>query len=98
MGVSQNQGCHFGGPYNKDYSILGSTLGSPYLGKLPYLVFSKSQDHFLRLSENGAVFGESAWLSRVLRSPAIPVTTGMGVVLSDPLHIPTVPLFLRVGV
>ena len=25
-----------GGPYNKDYSILGSILGSPYLGKLPY--------------------------------------------------------------
>ena len=26
----------FGGPQNKDYSILGSILGSPYLGKLPY--------------------------------------------------------------
>ena len=24
------------GPHNKDYSILGSILGSPYLGKLPY--------------------------------------------------------------
>ena len=24
-----------GGPYSKDYSILGSILGSPYLGKLP---------------------------------------------------------------
>ena len=24
------------GPNNKDYSILGSILGSPYLGKLPY--------------------------------------------------------------
>ena len=24
-------------PYNKDYSIFGSILGSPYLGKLPYL-------------------------------------------------------------
>ena len=24
-----------GGAHNKDYSILGSTLGSPYLGKLP---------------------------------------------------------------
>ena len=23
------------GPYNKDYSILGSILGSPYFGKLP---------------------------------------------------------------
>ena len=24
-----------GGPYNRDYSILGSILGSPYFGKLP---------------------------------------------------------------
>ena len=31
-GVSQN----FGGPHSKDYSILGSILGSPYFGKLPY--------------------------------------------------------------
>ena len=35
MGVSQNQGYPFGGPYNKDYSILGSILGSPYFEKLP---------------------------------------------------------------
>ena len=28
---------HFGGPYHKDYSVLGSILGSPYFGKLPYL-------------------------------------------------------------
>ena len=36
MVVSQNYGYHFGGSFNKDYSILGSILGSPYLGKLPY--------------------------------------------------------------
>ena len=24
------------GPHNKDYGMLGSMLGSPYLGKLPY--------------------------------------------------------------
>ena len=36
MGVFQNYGYHFGGPYNKDYGILGSILGSPYVGKLPY--------------------------------------------------------------
>ena len=35
MGISQNSGYHFGGPYNKDYSVLGSILGSPYLWKLP---------------------------------------------------------------
>ena len=28
-------GYHFGGPHNKDYSILGSILGSPHLWKLP---------------------------------------------------------------
>ena len=35
VGVSQNEGYLLGGPHNKDYSILGSILGSPYLGKLP---------------------------------------------------------------
>ena len=40
MGVSQNWGYHFGGPCNKDYSILGSILGSPYFGKLPNQVIA----------------------------------------------------------
>ena len=35
-GVSYNLEYLFGGPYNKDSSILGSILGSPYFGKLPY--------------------------------------------------------------
>ena len=30
-------GYHFRGPNKKDYSILGSILGSLYFGKLPYL-------------------------------------------------------------
>ena len=38
MGDSQNYGYLFGGPHNKDYSILGSILGSPYFGKLPIRV------------------------------------------------------------
>ena len=33
--VSQNLGYLFGGPYNKDYNILGSILGSRSFGKLP---------------------------------------------------------------
>ena len=33
-GVSQNWGHHFAGPKNKDYSLLGSIMGSPYPGKL----------------------------------------------------------------
>ena len=36
-GVSPNWGYLFGGPYNKDCSVLGSILGSPYFGKLPSL-------------------------------------------------------------
>ena len=36
MGVSQNYGYHFKGLYIKGYNILGSILGSPYFGKLPY--------------------------------------------------------------
>ena len=31
-------GTFLGGPHNKDYSILGSILGSPYFGKLPNTV------------------------------------------------------------
>ena len=30
------RGYDFGGPNNKDYNMLGSILGSPYYGKLPY--------------------------------------------------------------
>ena len=36
MRVSQNQGYHFGGPNNKDYNILGSILGSPNFGEVPF--------------------------------------------------------------
>ena len=34
-GFPQIGGYLLGGLYNKDYGILGSILGSPYLGKLP---------------------------------------------------------------
>ena len=36
-GCFPKSGYHFKGPHNKDYSILGSKLGSPYFGKLPYI-------------------------------------------------------------
>ena len=36
--VPKIRGPLFRGPHNKDYSILGSILGSPYFGKLPYEV------------------------------------------------------------
>ena len=35
MGVAKILGYLFGDPHNKDFSILESILGSPYLGKLP---------------------------------------------------------------
>ena len=49
MGVCQNYGYHFRGPHNKDYSILGSILGSPYLGKLPYVGFGASNMEWTRM-------------------------------------------------
>ena len=36
IGVSQNQGYHFGCPNNKDYSIFGSVLGSHYFGNFRF--------------------------------------------------------------
>ena len=35
-GFPEIRGTLFGGPYSKDYSMLGYILGSPYFGKLPY--------------------------------------------------------------
>ena len=36
MGFPKIKGYHFGGPYSKDYCILGSILVSHYFGKQPY--------------------------------------------------------------
>ena len=44
MGVSQHYGYPFGGPNIKDHSILGSTLGSPYFRKLPYIMRTAMQE------------------------------------------------------
>ena len=43
MSSSQNWGYPFGGPFKKDYSILGPILGPPYFGKLPFRVFGKTR-------------------------------------------------------
>ena len=37
-GFPKIRGTILGGPNNKDYSILGCILGSPYFGKLPLLI------------------------------------------------------------
>ena len=36
-GFPKIRGTFLGGPYSQDYSILGSILGSPFLGKLPHI-------------------------------------------------------------
>ena len=41
-------GTLFGGPHNKDYSILGSILGSLYFGKLPYASYGCSDGGTLK--------------------------------------------------
>ena len=47
-------GVPFWGPYNKDYSISGSILGSSYLGNLPYdpeeLLLHEASKYFSRSS------------------------------------------------
>ena len=45
--VSQHKGYHFKGPHKKNYSILGSILGSSYFGKLPSLGFRFCSDKLL---------------------------------------------------
>ena len=51
VGVSQNYGYLFGGAHTKDYSILGSILGSPILGK--YQVILKFIKVVFTLSSTG---------------------------------------------
>ena len=54
-------GYHFGGPHNKDYSILGSISGSPFFGKLPcmsgqFASTTALQTEFVSLQESFVVF------------------------------------------
>ena len=53
LGVSENWGYHFGGLHNKDYSISGSKLGSPYFGKVPFSVGLGSGYGLIRLRFRG---------------------------------------------
>ena len=41
--VSENLVYHFGDPHNKDYSILGSILGSHFFRKLPWFCGCKGR-------------------------------------------------------
>ena len=60
MGVSQNSGYFFGGPHSKDYSILGSILGSPYFGKQPYFI---TLDDALQISAGYIMFPHMSFSS-----------------------------------
>ena len=53
--VSQNEGYPFGGPNNKEHSILGSILGSLYYRKLPFghVRFSTNCGLFLLALDEG---------------------------------------------
>ena len=54
-----------GGPYNKDYSILGSILGSPYLGKLPYKRYRGWSRAYVRMRRDTQGCGGGAMEKRM---------------------------------
>ena len=41
LGFPKIRATFFGGPHIRDYSVLGSILGSPYFGKLPCVLLLK---------------------------------------------------------
>ena len=62
MGVSQNYGYLFEGPYTKDYSIWGPILMSPYFGKLPHFCV------FAKCLYNAGGDGNGRWKPKVIWS------------------------------
>ena len=66
--IPQIRGTIFGGPHNMDYSILGSKLGPPNFGKLPYtssniiLGSSSRQDCFVLLTRPLVELWKLVWL------------------------------------
>ena len=57
MGVPPNWGYLFWGPHNKDYSVLGSILGSPYFRKLP--------------NHANQTLSEPSWSTKVLKDRGV---------------------------
>ena len=53
-GFPKIRGYLFGGPYNKDYSILGSILGYPSFGKLPSSSNGRSKNSNNRNIDNSS--------------------------------------------
>ena len=79
---------------NEDATVLRT---SPYSDSSKILGFLQKSRSLHEADRKWRWFWGVCMVVPCLGSPAIPVTTGIGVVLSDPLHIPTAPLFLRVG-
>ena len=75
MGLSLNCGCHLRGPYNKDYSILGSMLGSAYFRKLTHRASGLRagvSSFGLRVQGYGQVLGfcdSAGWFPETLGAP-----------------------------
>ena len=60
MGGFSKSGYLIGVPHNKDYTILGSILGSPYFGKLPYWLNAKNGNYYSGLRVSG--LGLKVWV------------------------------------
>ena len=76
-GFTKIRGTLFRGPYNKDYSILGSILGFPYFGKLPpwwpvalhlFKCFSPHKDAAIAEDEPGCT---TAWTCNIPPAPRL---------------------------
>ena len=66
MGFPKIRGSFLGGPYKKDYSILGSRLGSPYFGRLPRAFLKGSFKGDIGPYNTGAIYWSYGWLSKGL--------------------------------
>ena len=82
IGLGVTQGI-FGGPNSKDYSILGSILGFPYLGKRPYWGYTRIMEKKLETTICCSGFRISADPPEGLRRCEIRANRG----LSPGLHI-----------
>ena len=85
-GVSLNYGYLIAGPHNKDYSILGSILGSPILGKY-HILASKSR--FLEDTTTWTLWDEDAF------APALDSSRGWEDAKRFPLSVRDVEACIR---
>ena len=76
MGVSQCWGYLIRSPHNKDHIILGSVVGSPYFGKLPFVfaiyrpTYCKSPTHQGRMLGDQCCQRYLSWTANVAEGAA----------------------------